>query len=197
MNTAASQSLSLLARGAFALVLGLATLAAAAGLVRADEKDQPKASDKLAPHKCGQVQRLHVLGGVYLASQPQAEDFRLLHKAGVKTVINLRQADEFDWDEAGHVKQLGMTYVHLPFRAPSTLTDEVFDKARTLLKDKKQQPLVLHCASANRVGAIWLAHRMLDGGLGYDAALAEAKMVGLSLPAYVEKAQDYVRRRQK
>jgi hypothetical protein len=42
-----------------------------------------------------------------------------------------------------------------------------------------------------------LAHRVLDGGLTYEAALAEAKQVGLKLPALEEKAKDYVRRNQK
>jgi hypothetical protein len=38
---------------------------------------------------------------------------------------------------------------------------------------------------------------VLDGGLAYEAALAEAKTVGLKLPAYEEKARDYIERMQK
>ncbi len=52
----------------------------------------------------------------------------------------------------------------------------------------------MHCRSANRVGAIRLAHRALDHGLSYDQALDEAKTVGLKLPAFVEKAKDYLDR---
>jgi hypothetical protein len=46
------------------------------------------------------------------------------------------------------------------------------------------------------VGAVWLAHRVLDGGLSYDDALKEAKTVGLKTPAFEEKVKDYIRRKQ-
>ncbi|MEX2187479.1 MAG: protein tyrosine phosphatase family protein [Pirellulales bacterium] len=153
--------------------------------------------EKLEPYQCGKVQRLHTLGGVFLASQPAKEDFTHAKEGGIKTVLNLREKDEMDWDEGELVKSLGMEYVNVPFKSPSTLTDEVFDKTRKLFGDKEKRPLLVHCASANRVGAVWLAHRVLDGGKTYDEALKEAKTVGLKLPAYEEKAKDYIARMQK
>jgi uncharacterized protein (TIGR01244 family) len=152
--------------------------------------------EKLEPYQCGKVQRLHTLGGVFLASQPEKEDFTHAKEGGIKTVLNLREGDEVDWDEGELVKSLGMEYVNIPFKTPSTLTDEVFDKSRKLLGDKEKRPLLVHCSSANRVGAVWLAHRVLDGGKTYDEALKEAKTVGLKLPAYEEKAKDYIERMQ-
>lgn len=77
------------------------------------------------------------------------------------------------------------------------LTDKVFDETRKLLNDKAKRPLILHCASANRVGAVWLAHRVLDGGLKYEEALSELKTVGLKLPAFEQKAKDYIERKKK
>ena len=56
--------------------------------------------------------------------------------------------------------------------------------------------MILHCSSANRVGAVWLAHRVLDGGLKYNEALSEAKTVGLKLPAYEERVKEYSRQMQ-
>lgn len=161
---------------------------------KADHK--PAASDKLEPYQCGKVERLHTLGGIFLASQPAKEDFKTAAESGIKTVLNLREKDEQDWDESAWVKELGMSYHSLPFKSPKQLTDSLFDDARKLLADKKQRPLLVHCASANRVGAIWLAHRVLDDGLAYDAALAEAKTVGLKLPALEEKAKAYIEREQ-
>lgn len=166
----------------------------------ADEKPAAAKSDKqdkLEPFQCGKVARLHTLGGLFLASQPEQDDFTHAKEAGIKAVLNLRQPDEMDWDEGKLVKSLGMEYVNLPFRAPATLTDEVFDKARKLLGDKEKRPLLVHCASANRVGAVWLVHRVLDDGKSYEDALEEAKTVGLALPAYEEKAKDYISRTQK
>ncbi|MCA9248943.1 MAG: hypothetical protein KDA42_17570 [Planctomycetales bacterium] len=155
------------------------------------------AAEKLEPYTCGHVQRLHTLGGIFLASQPDPDDFRTAQEGGIKTVVNLRLPDELNWDEPSHVRKLGMEYVAIPFRSPDSLTDEVFAKSLKVLSDETKRPLILHCASANRVGAIWLAHRVLDDGIAYSDALAEAKTVGLKLPAYETKAADYIRRMKK
>ncbi len=160
------------------------------------DKDLPKAQ-KLEPYKCGKVERLHTYGGIFLASQPQTDDFKLAKEGGIQTVINLREKDELDWDEEALVKQLGMEYHHLPFKSPAGLTDEIFAKARQVLNNKDKRPILLHCSSANRVGAIWLVHRVLDHDLRYEEALKEAEIVGLKLPAYAEKAKDYIKRNQK
>lgn len=64
--------------------------------------------------------------------------------------------------------------------ATSVLTDAVFDETRAWLTDDGKKPLLLHCHSANRVGAIWLAHRVLDDGLMLAAAEREATLVGLN-----------------
>ena len=173
--------------------LMLATVALSFSMVLADDKpakiEKPK---KLEPAKCGAVKQLHVLDDIYLAGQPTAEDFQEFKKRGVKSVLNLRTKDEMDFDEAKALKNLGLDYHHIPIATPDALTDENFDKLRKLLNEKEQRPLLLHCASANRVGAVWLAHRVLDGGLTYDAALAEAKTVGLKAPAMEAKAKEYI-----
>ena len=152
-------------------------------------------TEKLEPYECGTITRLHTYGGVFLASQPAAEDFEMAKKGGIKTVINLRLPEEQkDFDEAEFVRSLGIQYYNPGFNGPDMLTDPIFDRVRELLNQAENKPILLHCSSANRVGAVWLAHRVLDGGLTYDAALAEAKTVGLKLPAYEEIAKDYIGR---
>ena len=156
-------------------------------------KDLPR-SEKLEPYKCGSVERLHTLGGVFLASQPKSEDFKLAQEGGIKTVINLRKKDELDWDEEALIKKLRMEYHNPGFKSPAELTDEVFDAARKVLNNKENMPILIHCASANRVGAIWLAHRVLDHKISYDDAVKEAATVGLKIPAFANKAKEYIER---
>ena len=152
-------------------------------------------TEKLEPYECGDVSRLHTLGGVFLASQPNPSDFEQAKDGGIKTVINLRHDGEnTDFDEGEVVKGLGLNYVHLPWKAPEEMTDDLLDRSRDLLKTSKK-PILLHCASANRVGAIWLVHRVLDGGITFEEALAEAKTVGLKSPDYEAKAKDYIGRK--
>lgn len=177
----------------------LSVFAQASGGAEDKKAAEPPAADaeKLEPQQCGKVERLHALGDFLLASQPAKEDFALIKECGVRTVLNLREKSEMDWDEAEVVKGLGLEYANVPFKSPETLTDEVFAATRKLLSDKKKRPILVHCASANRVGAIWLAHRVLDDGKSYEDALKEAQTVGLKLPALEAKAKDYIERMRK
>lgn len=148
-----------------------------------------ESATRLEPYQCGNVQRIHAFGDVLLASQPGPDDFK---KASVNTVVNLRHASEIDGDEAAIVQGLGMDYHNLPFQSPAELTDAVFDQARELLSDPDNKPLLLHCSSGNRVGAIWLAHRVLDHGLSLEEASIEAETVGLKTPALADRAREYI-----
>ncbi|NOS98997.1 MAG: hypothetical protein HOP29_00025 [Phycisphaerales bacterium] len=176
------------------LVPVVVAVTAAAWLVSctATERRGLVRTEKLEPYECGSVQRLHTMNGVFLASQPQREDFQHAKDGGIKTIVNLRPHGELDWDEQAYVEGLGMEYQHIPFKSPEELTDDVFDRSRELLNDADRRPLMMHCSSANRVGAVWLAHRVLDGGLPYEEALREAETVGLKLPAYAERARAYI-----
>jgi len=152
--------------------------------------------DKLAPATCGKIARVSRLADVYLAGQPSAEDLAEAKKLGIKTVINLRPDSETnEFKERDAVEAAGLTYVHIPFVADQ-VTDAIFDQAREQLKSAKR-PLLLHCGTANRVGGVWLPYRVLDGGLSWDAALAEAKTIGLRNPVLEAKAKEYVERKRK
>jgi uncharacterized protein (TIGR01244 family) len=152
-------------------------------------------TETLEPYSCGSIQRLHALGGVFLASQPSAADFEQARQDGVRTVINLRHDQEQpEFDERAVVEGLGLAYVQLPWNGAEELTDGVYDRTRELLKTA-ERPILLHCGSANRVGAVWLPYRVLDGGLSFEEALAEARTIGLKTPEYEAKARDYVERR--
>ncbi len=143
----------------------------------------------------GSVRNVHVLGDIYLAGQPTPADLALLKQQGFKTIISLRHTGEIPWDEAAAVEHQGMKFVHIPFQKPEELQAKVFDKVLKVLRDKKRGPTLLHCGSANRVGAIWYAHRVLDGKLSDEAALKEAKTVGLRTPEFLEKARQYASER--
>ena len=149
---------------------------------------------KLEVAKLGSTRNVHSFGKNLLCGQPTAEDFAEAKRRGIKTVITLRQHGEVDWDEAATVKGLGLEFYRFGFRAPDTLKDETFDQARKVLADSRKKPVLLHCGSANRVGAIWAAHRVLDDGLSVEDALKEAKEVGLRSRAYRDKAVDYIQR---
>jgi uncharacterized protein (TIGR01244 family) len=153
----------------------------------------PMHAPALEPYSCGTVERLHTWNGIFAGSQPAADDLKHASENGIKTILDLRPASENrGFDEREVVTGLGMEYDNVPFASPADLTDATFDKARAILRDESKKPVFVHCHSGNRVGAIWYAFRVLDGGLSSDAALEEAHQVGLKTPALEKRAMEYV-----
>ena len=143
---------------------------------------------------CGSIAPLHAAGDVFLAGQPEPEDFERIRALGVKTIINQRPAAELHgFDEGAHVTSLGMAYANPAFGSPDELTDGVIDATLEALRSA-ERPVMMHCASANRTGALWMAYRVIEEGLGMEAALTEAKIVGLRSPEYERIVSDYITR---
>jgi len=117
-----------------------------------------------------------------------------LKKDGFKTVINLREASESgaNVDEnAAKAKALGLNYLHIPMngQAPQAKTLDDFLAA---ISNKDNQPVYIHCASANRVGAVWLVKRVMQDGWPIPKATDEAKMIGLRSPQLEQFALKYI-----
>lgn len=145
------------------------------------------------PAQLGSTDRAHVCQSVLLASQPDVADLDLLQQRGYRSVLNLRGADEDPgFDEGEAVTERGIDYYNVGFSSADQLSDGVFQQVRQILNDQDNHPILVHCASANRVGAVWLAHRVLDHDLDYETALAEARTVGLRSDALEERARDYI-----
>lgn len=106
-------------------------------------------------------------------------------KQGFASVLNLRMATEqgADIDAAtAAAKTLGLTYIHLPMNtaSPDPALVDGFLKAVT---DKKNQPVFIHCASANRAAALWMIKRLVVDKWDADKAGIEAAALGLTNPA--------------
>ena len=155
---------------------------------------EPDSASALVAAPVGSLARARALGDVYVAGQPSAEDLALFAGQGGKTVLNLRAPQEsLGFDEPVRAAELGLAYVNLPFGKPEQLDDALFTRARELL-GTAERPLLLHCASGNRVGAVWIPWRVLDGGLELEQAVAEAKAIGLTSAPLEARARDYVAR---
>lgn len=127
-------------------------------------------------------------GRYYFAGQPSESDLQLFAHQGVKTVINLRTAPEVEglgFDERAAVEAAGMAYTHVPMgRAlPSDADlDTIFDE----LDGAEDGSVLLHCASSNRVGAVWAMYQLRRGGLSIDDAVADGKSAGMRAELFVD-----------
>lgn len=113
---------------------------------------------------------------------------------GFKAVINLRQASEPGAnipENTARAKALGLNYIHIPFntQAPEQKTVDDFLAA---VANKANQPVYIHCGSANRVGAVWLVKRVLQDGWPIDKATEEAKLIGLRAAPLEQFALKYI-----
>jgi uncharacterized protein (TIGR01244 family) len=123
--------------------------------------------------------------GILAAGQPTGEQLQLLAEDGYKTVIDLRpDAEPRGYDEVGAAKANGLAYVNIPVTG-ATLDKAAIDRFVAEL-DKAERPVVIHCATSNRVGALYYAW-LREKGTPREEALAKGKAAGLKSPELIEK----------
>ena len=109
-------------------------------------------------------------------------------EAGFVAVIDLRgEEEDRGIDEVAAVEALGMRYVSLPVHGADDVTFENAEELDRLLGEF-DGPVLVHCASGNRVGAL-VALRASAAGASDDEALAAGKAAGLTRlePAVAER----------
>ena len=125
--------------------------------------------------------------GMTSAGQPDEAALGIFAKQGYTTVIDLRtEGEDRGIDEAEVVDGLGMEYISLPIGRD----DINFGSARSLdiLISEADGPVLVHCGSANRVGALLALSKSLDGA-DNETALEHGRKGGMtSLESKVKQA---------
>lgn len=97
---------------------------------------------------------VNAVDGVTTAGQPDEEGFKVFAEMGYAAVIDLRTAGENrGLDEPSVVEGLGMDYINLPIGRDGI----TFANAKALEDAiaSYDEPVLVHCGSANRVGALF------------------------------------------
>lgn len=127
--------------------------------------------------------------GMTAAGQPNEASLKVFADSGYVAVIDLRTAGEDRGiDEPAVVEGLGMDYVSLPIGRD----DIQFEKAASLheLIRRYDGPVLVHCGSSNRVGAL-LALQASREGADDESAIAVGRDGGLTaLEAKVREVLD-------
>jgi uncharacterized protein (TIGR01244 family) len=120
----------------------------------------------------------HPRTGLVTAGQPAASDWNALAAAGIRAVINLRpQAEMQGRDERAEVVAAGMRYIELPIASAADITPENAHRLVTLLGEA-EGPVLVHCASGNRVGGL-LAVAMAQDGMPVEGAVEYGRGAGM------------------
>lgn len=157
------------------------------------EHDAVAATAELARAVPGLAQGYCPLPRVATAGQPGSDQLRAIAAAGYRAVLDLRAPGETrGYDEVAVARQAGLRYENVPVTA-ATLDDADFDRVRAFVSDEANVPVLVHCASANRVGALLLPYLVLDLGHSIEDGLAAAQRIGLRSAEMADAAVRYIR----
>ena len=172
------------------LITGLVVCALALGAVAAETDLGAVTSLKVDLDQVVALGTVSSVDGITSAGQPDEAALEVFADAGYATVIDLRGAGEDrGFDEAAVVEDLGLHYVTLPIAGKDAIS---FDNARKLdgLLKEYPGPVLVHCGSGNRVGALLALRASLDGA-DDEKALALGREGGLiSLEGVVRERLD-------
>ncbi|WP_051749258.1 beta-lactamase hydrolase domain-containing protein [Nevskia soli] len=120
--------------------------------------------------------------GLCTGGRPRPEHLEQARQRGVKMIVNLCPPSEpSDYDEAAVVRSLGMVYVNIPVAGPADLTPANARKLATALSDAEAGPVLVHCASGNRVGALFALKAHFVDGLPIEEAVNAGRAAGLKI----------------
>ena len=126
-----------------------------------------------------ELRQVKPVDGVTTAGQPDAEALKVFAEAGYVAVIDIRTAGEDRGiDEAAVVQGLGMDYLQLPVGGRDGITFENAEKLEQLI-GLYDEPVLVHCGSANRVGALFALNVYRETG-DVNKALEAGRAAGLT-----------------
>jgi uncharacterized protein (TIGR01244 family) len=114
---------------------------------------------------------------VATAGQPSEQALLKLRELGFTVVVDLRAPEEGTAAERAVVERAGLRYVSVPV-TPKTFSREDAAKVAAILDEKDRGAVLLHCATANRVGGLWTVMEVAKGR-SYDDAEKEGVQIGL------------------
>jgi uncharacterized protein (TIGR01244 family) len=135
--------------------------------------DEPGLSQGAGPK--ADLERVVELGtvspveGITVSGQPDKAALQVFADSGYTTVIDMRGRDEErGFEEAAFVEELGLRYVAFPIEDEADISFENAEILDELLREHSG-PVLVHCASGNRVGALLALRASLDGADDEDA----------------------------
>jgi tyrosine-protein phosphatase SIW14 len=151
-----------------AIVFALALLASTASA-----QNEPRYAELPNFHQVSQQ--------LYRGAQPRAGGLRKLASLGIKTIINLRGADEGTSAEQKEAEALGLRYFSIPLPGLSRPPNEKVEQVLTIIKATENQPVFVHCNHGqDRTGVISAVYRITHDNWTSEQAKAEAKRYGMS-----------------
>jgi uncharacterized protein (TIGR01244 family) len=98
----------------------------------------------------------------------------------------LRTEAEGTASEKKAVESMGMSYINIPVTGAGINNEQLAAFSNAI--EDVQTPILVHCASGNRVGAIWTTYR-LRKGINSEIGFEEGRPAGMK-PSLEEKVKE-------
>ena len=120
--------------------------------------------------------------GILVGGQPTFDQIQQAGETGFKAVINLRSDKELpDPDqELTWVEGAGMKYIHIPVIGAEGLTLEKVNVFAEALSKSENYPLIVHCKSGQRVGAMFALKAFQIDEKSIEESLTIGESAGLT-----------------
>ena len=117
-----------------------------------------------------------------IGGQPTQDDLRLAAEEGYTTVVNLRPDDELPaWYTRSFMEdELGLQYYRISVADANDVTEENAEELAAIVDDADLFPVLMHCSSGNRVGALFAARAYFLAGDDVEQALEVGRTLGLT-----------------
>ena len=116
---------------------------------------------------------------ILTGGKTSAEALRSAQAQGVAKVVNLcPHSEDLGFDEPALAAELGLVYENIPIASGGDLTRENAERLAQAVADASG-PVLVHCMSSNRVGALFALKAHWLDGKSVDEALAEGRAHGL------------------
>lgn len=125
--------------------------------------------------------------------QPGSEAYAKAAAAGFRSVVSLRTANEgIDLArERSSVERANLRFFNIPVDSSAPRPEQA-DEFLRVARDQTNHPMLVTCATANRVGAFMMIFRVVEQGWSEEKALAEALTIGLRSDGLKKFAKDYI-----
>lgn len=150
-------------------------------------------ADVSGPQSFGAADNVMHLKHIYVSKQPDEQGFVEAAQEGVTVVINTRLPDEIDWDERAAVESAGMVYYNIPMsKKGDSLDAATMHRITKLVEQHRDEQILMHCGSGNRISA-WLAtHLVEDHGMDTQSAIGIARQMGLTKSGLEKRVRTYL-----
>jgi protein tyrosine phosphatase (PTP) superfamily phosphohydrolase (DUF442 family) len=119
--------------------------------------------------------------GICTGGRPRPHHIHQAQAGGIKSIIDLcAPSERNDFDEGDLVRTLGMRYRTIPVAGPPDLNLKNAQALADALEEAQDGPIFVHCASGNRVGALFALKARFVDRLAVEQCLVAGRSAGLT-----------------